>query len=477
YIEDGELFLVLSTGEYVNCGQVAGSDGGNGSDGVDGVSITGIRYNDDGDLVITLSNGDERIVAIAPKGCDHVYGDWVVETEADCVTQGYKYHVCKDCGFIEHEITPALGHDYDHNHSEVLVTPATCTDMGWEVVTCKTCGETQVSKIEPTDHHYLLAEVGGYVALVCSDCGMHQPSEGLEFKMTYGSSGIEYTLTGLGTCTDEHLVVPDVIDTVYGRLPVTGIAKDVFNGSDIKSLYLSKNITKIEGSSSGMFAYCNGLSVINIHQKNPVYRSDGNCIVDIFNRTVIAGCLSSAIPSDGSVTTIGTFAFYGMTELTKLVIPEKVVTLETGAFGRCTGLTELNLGGENSMLATIGTEAFFMCTGLQKVTITNVPSIGQSAFDSCYNLKELILDKGCQRVRSYAFAACTSLETVRISSSVTRIDSFAFGACGQLYDLYYQGSTSGWIEIADASWNTSPNFYPSFTKTPISNSDIHYGQF
>ncbi|MDE6868264.1 MAG: leucine-rich repeat domain-containing protein [Clostridia bacterium] len=478
FIEDGKLFLVLSSGYYVDCGQVSGTDGIDGIDGLDGVGITDIRYDADGNLVISFANGVVRKVEIAPKTCEHVYGEWEVETLATCTTQGYKSRACTECGYVEHEITPAIGHDWDDYAAEVVIQPSTCTDCGWKIVTCETCGDTRMEKIEAVRHHFTeVLHLDGHDVNYCMDCGMWEPTAGLAIERS-GMSGNECTLTGLGSCTDEYIVVPDVYETPYGVMPVTTIAKDVFAGnSKIKSVYFSKNVTKINDSTSGMFAYCTELSEINIHPLNTVYRSDDNCIVDIFNKKVIAGCGASSIPSDGSVTTVGQYAFYGITTITKLIIPEKIVTLEASAFSRCVGLTELNLGGNSSALTTIGTECFFQCTGLERVTVTNVKTIGQSAFDACTNLVEVTLNKGCERILSNAFAACTSLTTVHIASTVSHIFSCAFGACGALSDIYFEGSASGWKDTADGLWNVAPVFYPNLTKTPITDSDIHYGQF
>lgn len=53
---DGELVITLTDSASINVGKVVGADGQSGSDGVDGISVTGATVNGSGDLVLSLSN-------------------------------------------------------------------------------------------------------------------------------------------------------------------------------------------------------------------------------------------------------------------------------------------------------------------------------------------------------------------------------------------------------------------------------------
>lgn len=482
YIAEGDLYLVLSDGSYVNCGKVVGSDGTDGENGLDGVGIVDIVFNKDGELVIRFASGEERNIGVSPKICVHRYGDWVVETEANCVTQGYKYCVCEECGFMINQIEPATGHNWDERNAETVIAPETCTDEGWKLASCTRCRETKLMKIEAVTHDFAIPsynmEEDRYITK-CLNCDMREPSKGLEYKVV----GNTYHLTSLGECTDSDIVVADVIETQYGLRRVTAIDYGVFTGQEITSVYLSKYIDQIDHTSGSLFGneYCEGMTHLVVHPKNPVYRSDGNCIVDIQNKSVIAGCTVSAIPSDGSVTTVGAHAFDGVTKLTKIVIPDKIVTLGASAFANCTGLTSLTLGGS---LNTIGTNCFYQCTGLETVKLNAVPIIGQWAFASCFNLEEVWLNNGCERVGNYAFVCCMSLTTVHIAGSVWGIGKYAFGACGSLTDLRFAGTRNEWynqssgVGVADEDWNATPPLYQgTFTDTPITNADIKTSTF
>ena len=71
-----------------------------------------------------------------------------------------------------------------------------------------------------------------------------------------------------------------------------------------------------------------------------MYYSVNNCIIgtdanEYDSKTLVVGCISSVIPSDGSVTTIGDEAFLNCIGLDTLDIPEGVTTIAYAAFKYC----------------------------------------------------------------------------------------------------------------------------------------------
>ena len=65
-------------------------------------------------------------------GDNHVFGEWTVERESDCVSAGIKYHECKICGIRSAEYVEPLGH-IDSNADEK----------------CDRCGEKMTVPVTP----------------------------------------------------------------------------------------------------------------------------------------------------------------------------------------------------------------------------------------------------------------------------------------------------------------------------------------
>lgn len=84
---------------------------------------------------------------------------------------------------------------------------------------------------------------------------------------------------------------------------------------------------------------------ITVDDKNPVYYDDGNCIIETDTKTLIIGCKTSKIPSDGNVICIGEKAFSCCRNLTSIDIPNSVTNIGQNAFEKCHRLTSINFQG------------------------------------------------------------------------------------------------------------------------------------
>ena len=128
------------------------------------------------------------------------------------------------------------------------------------------------------------------------------------------------------------------------------------------------------------FLGCTGLTSITVDKDNTKYHSNGNCLIETGRKTLILGCKNSVIPSDGSVTSIGTSAFYGCTGLTSITIPDGVTRIGEGAFYRCIGLTSITIPGS---VTGIGYSAFSGCTSLTSIQYNGTKEQWIAINESC----------------------------------------------------------------------------------------------
>ena len=73
---------------------------------------------------------------------------------------------------------------------------------------------------------------------------------------------------------------------------------------------------------------------------------------------------------------------------------------------------------------------------IQSVTIPeSVTSIGQSAFESCFNLYSLIIKDAATSIGDSAFDGCSALTTLSLGENITTIGDYAFQSCRNLTNV------------------------------------------
>jgi len=138
---------------------------------------------------------------------------------------------------------------------------------------------------------------------------------------------------------------------------------------------------------------------ITVEEGNPIYKSQGNCLINVKQGTVVLGCKNSVIPNDGSIKIIGAYAFNGICGMesetpkgfTHINIPNSVEIIEHHAFAD-TGLTNIELPNE---LKKIGSMAFMLTNIGKEATGLFLPEtiqhMGIGVFAGCKSLRRLRL--------------------------------------------------------------------------------------
>ena len=255
-----------------------------------------------------------------------------------------------------------------------------------------------------------------------------------------------------------------VMPSYYKGNSVTSIGKAAFGEcTGLTSVTIGNGVTSI---GYGAFSGCSGLTSITVADGNTKYHSSGNCLIETASKTLILGCKTSVIPSNGSVTRIGDGAFDGCSGLTSITIPDSVTSIGAGAFESCTGLMTVNWNAtatsagsydypifkDCSNLATVNigynvkiipSYAFSGCSGLTSVTIgSGVTSIGYRAFYNCKGLTSITIPDSVTSIGTSTFYGCNGLTSVTIGNSVTSIDTYAFFGCYRLIEVYNKSALS-----------------------------------
>ena len=142
-----------------------------------------------------------------------------------------------------------------------------------------------------------------------------------------------------------------------------------------------------------------------------------------------------------SLPSINAYAFSQCTNLTSLIIPDAIASIDDGAFWYCSALTG-SLTIPNSV-TSIGSSAFEYCRGFTSLTLPNsITSIRYSAFHGCSGLTSLTIPNSVTSIGDYAFCGCSGLTSLTIPNSVTSIGDCAFSSCSGLTSLTIPNSVT-----------------------------------
>lgn len=180
----------------------------------------------------------------------------------------------------------------------------------------------------------------------------------------------------------------NVSDTYHGAIT---LGRNAF--AKCTSLTTIENPQRITTASDCAFAGCTALTSIDISE------------LRVTGSDVFANCTNLSTVTTSKYTDIGTNMFAGCTALTSFVF--KGEYLKDGAFNGCTSLMSFAIEPEGQFLG-IGNYALAGAK-IQKIVLPDgAYSIGESAFEGCSSLQEVVLGANTQLVggKSTPFAKC-----------------------------------------------------------------------
>lgn len=172
--------------------------------------------------------------------------------------------------------------------------------------------------------------------------------------------------------------------------------------TNLKTLRIPKTVTTIETPMMITSQHLDwNVDSIIVEKGNPVYDSRENCnaIIHTQSNELIAGCKNTTIPS--SIEGIGPVAFYRISNLKKVDIPDNVKRI--GALAFCN-------------------------SGLESVTIgSGVKRIPLRCFEDCDKLTDVVFSEGLDSIDALAFYFCENLKSAHIPRSTTYIAKYNSG--------------------------------------------------
>ena len=434
------------------------------------------------------------------------------------------------CGLTDGE---SIGHSYC-----AMVTPPTAIDDGYNTYTCSNCGDSFTEIIIPIEFTVTKSNRTqiGYTGAEGEELTIPATfeSNGAWYRVTSIGKDAFRDCTGLTS-----VVLPDSVTSIESRSfaycaslesvilgensKLVTIGDGAFLSSiELEMIIIPINISFIEAAA---FQDCYSLKNIyydgTIEQWNAIEKSTSGFQWDINTNTYIINCSDGTIAKNGTViyyptpsegleftlnddresysvtgigtcgdaeiriprtynnlpvTSIGANAFQGCSNLTSVVIPNKVTNIGDMAFYNCKSLKNLIV---SDSVESIGYRAFDFCYSIQYnqydnalylgsdrnpylvlvktvnksitsckisnktkliyhptfIALSDGWAISDGAFYDCTNLTEIIIPDSVTNIFAGSFWGCSSLKSVKIGDSVNGIDDFLFWQCTSLANV------------------------------------------
>ena len=232
----------------------------------------------------------------------------------------------------------------------------------------------------------------------------------INFPSTLTSIG---NLAFSGTQLSGELVLPEGLKSV-GEQTFANIA-------GLTSVKIPASVTSIQG---GAFMRCTNIAKFDVAAENEVYTTtpDGSALITKDGKTLVAYAAASPNTTlEGDYESVGNYALYGATNLTKVSLPN---CKNWGAYALSrSGITELTVAG------AVDRYVADSCPALKKLTVLcdNVP-VGVAA--NCPELTEVVLNPQTLIVRQDAFLNCAKLTDLNLGSILVILEADCFKGSG-----------------------------------------------
>ena len=446
--------------------------------------------------------------------CKYSYTDTYIDALTHNYSTTYSYNethhwfACLDSGYEN------LKKDEKPHNYNVVTVPSTYEEEGFTTYTCKDCGYSYNGNYTPLLRYKIIYHLDGGInseynpdSFTINDFVSLKPAkkDGYAFAGWFDNSGNEVTTIEQGTNHDVEVTAKweDIFviqnntitsfDDSYGQYEVvipdgvTKIGKQAFFKSRyVQVLYIPSSVTTFEEDA---FDECYNLSYIfykgTIEQwcnitfasvaASPMFYGQHflllnenneweeltnlvipNSITSISNYTFLDFDYLKSVTISKNVAKLNYFSFFQCVSLETVTFEEgsKCTTIGESAFNKCYELKSIVLP---SSIITIETEAFEYCESLVSIEIPNsVKTLGNGVFSNCKSLVNVTIPNTITAISDYLFASCTSLKTITLPTTIKSIGIFAFSSCVNLYKIEIP---SGVTSIGDYAFDYCGHLY------------------
>lgn len=248
-------------------------------------------------------------------------------------------------------------------------------------------------------------------------------------------------------CTNlTDLFIDMTIIPAYAFIPDSGSGYDV----PIENLIIGKHVKEFPMRNYGAVGdvyMLNGilsknLQYISVAEDNDVFHSVNNsCLIETASKTLVRSTINcNNIPTDGSVTNIGEWAFSGC-NFSSFLIPDNITSIGESAFRNCNNLETVII---SKNVTTINSNTFCECRNLIDITLPeNLLYIKDDAFSVCENLTNISIPSKVEELWISAFNY-TNIKTLIIPKNVTKLG--VYNVVGGM-TIFYEGAETDFSNI------------------------------
>ncbi len=263
-------------------------------------------------------------------------------------------------------------------------------------------------------------------------------------SINHGYVGYYADLVGAYVDTDFVYDKQDVIIDYIGDVNLTSVelpvvTKGIKYGvlsrfTDLTSVTISKGVT---GLTTDVFLGCDNLKEINVSSENPNYSSEEGVLFNKDKTELVKYPVDKTETSYAilnTVTSIGSDAFSGCSNLVYISIPKDIISVGADAFNNCNNITTIEWNAVS-------------CSDFSSSPFEYIP------------IDNFTFGNEVQRIPAYLCSGMGELDEITIPKSLTTIGHGAFSGCCDLTKVNYLGSVDKWVEIDFEYFDSNPTKY------------------